>query len=82
MTHDPSASSPPSQPLLKRFLVFAGKFYYPYGGFRDLRSSHDDMQEALEAAREAEHTHVMDERADWWHVVDASTGKIVADSVE
>ena len=59
---------------MKRYLSFAGANYYPEGGWDDFVGSFDTPQEAA-AAGVAE----VDElgMTGWYHVVDATTGKIV-----
>ena len=37
---------------MKEYLLFTGENYYPEGGAHDLYSSHDTLEEALEAGRE------------------------------
>lgn len=54
---------------MKRYLLFAGESYYPFGGWEDFRDSFDSITEATEAAGKL--------GSDWWHVVDSVTGQIV-----
>lgn len=58
--------------MLKRYLLFAGLSYYPKGGWGDFAGSFDTLTEALAIRR----------GADWWHVIDSQTGKIVAGDLE
>lgn len=51
---------------MKRFLVFAGSTYYPMGGWEDLITSYDTLEEALTCSA------LSDE--DWAEVVDLETG--------
>lgn len=67
---------------MKRYLVFAGKSYYPSGGWSDFRSSFDDLESATaEAARlvlEPKHDENAfrdDGRFEWSHCVDLVTGE-------
>ena len=52
---------------MKRYLLFAGDKYYPYGGWEDFKGSFDLETSALVAAA--------NEAADWWQVVDTHTGE-------
>lgn len=56
---------------MKRFHLFVGDNYYPDGGAKDLQGSFDTIGEAVE------HVANMRNGADWWHVLDSSTGEIV-----
>lgn len=60
---------------MKRFLLFGGPTYYAGGGWNDFVSSHDTLEEAVEAADKL-HEQVVNDW-DWWHVVDASLGQTV-----
>lgn len=55
---------------VKRYLLFGGDTYYPFGGWEDFFDSYDTIEEARKHARRKP-------RWDWWHVVDSQTGKIV-----
>lgn len=57
---------------MKRYLLFCGYNFYPYGGFRDFKSSHDTEQEAESEAQKYT-------KLTWYQVVDAESGMIVAD---
>jgi hypothetical protein len=50
---------------MKRFLLFYGSDYYPRGGWDDLASSFDSLQEALE--------YVATKHCDWYQVIDMET---------
>ena len=50
------------------FLVFAGSFYYPSGGW-------DDYQETFETAEEAVR-YAKSLYEDWWHVVELGKGEV------
>ncbi len=52
---------------MRRFLVFGGDFYYPRGGWTDLISQFDTMEEVREYLNVC--------RDDWYHVVDSTTGE-------
>ncbi len=63
------------------FLLFAGYDYYPSGGWRDLHSKHDSLEEAGIAG----HAYIVNESGEdadneyyWFHVVDAESQKVVA----
>lgn len=56
-----------------RYIVFAGEFYYPRGGARDIVSRHDDRGEALSAMRAV----VAPGGPDWSHVLDVVAGEIL-----
>ena len=51
---------------LKRYLLFCGGTYYPYGGWDDFAGSYDSLEQAEKAAYD-----------DWWHIVDSDTGEII-----
>ena len=53
---------------MRRFLLFAGMQYYPFGGWSDFRGAYDTLIEALSAQRSG----------DWWQVVDTESMSIVA----
>lgn len=55
---------------LKRFLLFAGIYYYPSGGWNDFYGSFDTVEEAT-AAYEA---YAKDKMDPWGHIFDAQTG--------
>lgn len=62
----------------KRFLVFAGEYYYPNEGWRDFRGDFDTIEEANhEAARLALDPDSLRGRTilDWSQVVDLETGE-------
>lgn len=52
------------------FLLFAGETYYPLGGWEDYRGVYGSLDLARDAASKLE-------GYDWWHIVDASKGRIV-----
>ena len=58
----------------KRFLVFAGDNYYPNGGWHDFSESFDDMNTAVEFAR-----NVRTGNYDWSHVLDSERQKVIAE---
>ena len=50
-----------------RFLLFAGDRYYASGGFNDLKSSHETLEDAvLHGYR------ITEDVSEWWHVVEVS----------
>lgn len=56
---------------MSNYLLFAGGFYYPSGGWDDFRGSYSTPEEAKEVAESL--TYI-----DWWHVVDSETEEIVS----
>jgi hypothetical protein len=54
---------------MKRFLLFAGDEYYPAGGWEDFIESFSTVNGALAEAATLE--------ADWFHIVDLTTGEMV-----
>lgn len=57
---------------MKRYLLFCGDKYYPYGGWDDFRGAFDTLEEAREAAVPTR-TIYGDPSHDWWHIVDTET---------
>lgn len=53
---------------LKRFALFGGMEYEMVGGWNDLESTHDSLEEAIAAAQKE-----FNERWHWWHIVDLVT---------
>lgn len=53
---------------MKKYLLFAGDYYYPAGGFNDFIGSFDSIDEAKQAYA----------NCDWVHIVDSETEKIIA----
>ena len=62
---------PDAAPAPKRYWLFAGEDYYATGGVHDLTGSFDSVAEA-EASVQAI------DSSEWYHVVDITTGQIVA----
>lgn len=58
--------------MMGRYLVFAGHFYYPSGGWDDFKGSFDSLKDAKKQARDT-----FDKGCDWYHVVDSVTQRIV-----
>ncbi len=54
---------------MKRYLLFAGRMYYPGGGWSDYHGSFDTIAEAMEGLKACE-----EDRHDWAHVVDKTDG--------
>jgi hypothetical protein len=52
---------------VKRYLLFAGKYYYPSGGWDDLEDTSDDLNALHEKAR------AMESSKQWWQIVDTQT---------
>lgn len=59
--------------MTKRYLVFAGDFYYPGGGWDDFKGAHDTLESAQGAAKTA--------GGDWCHIVDTETMAVALESV-
>jgi len=65
---------------MKRFILFCGAEYYPFGGWQDAfddggnLQEYDTLAEVKEAGREFA---LVRECYFWWHVVDLEEGKIV-----
>jgi len=55
---------------LKKFLVFNGDTYYPYGGWDDFRASFDTEREATRYL-------ACQSGYDWAHIIDSETGDII-----
>lgn len=55
---------------MKRYLVFAGMFYYPSGGGNDYVAGFDTIEDAKNA-------YAVD--SDWCHIFDTETERIVAE---
>jgi len=51
---------------MKRFLLFAGDFYYPNGGWDDFKGDFDSVENAKDWLEG-------DGGADWAHVIDTTT---------
>jgi hypothetical protein len=68
---------------MKRWLLFAGATYYPGGGWDDFIASYDTPDEAADegrrclARRRMPHPHE-GPTADWYQIVDATTGDVTA----
>ena len=52
---------------MKRFLLFAGEDYYPWGGWRDFVGSFDTAEEAMAVINQPVHG----ETVEWGHIVDS-----------
>ena len=67
--------------MLKRYLVFGGKHYYPNGGFGDLITFFEDKEEAKnEVASQLRNEKLPEDNDwvwfDWGQVVDIETGNV------
>lgn len=56
---------------MKRFILFAGEYYYPDAGADGVRGDFDSLQEAEVAGHEC----VKGPDADWFNVLDTHTGE-------
>lgn len=63
---------------MDKYLLFAGEYYYPGGGWNDLVNSFPTM-EAVAVAIDGLFNDIF---TDWFHVVDRDTGKIVFISID
>ena len=52
---------------MKRFVLFAGEYYYPLGGMDDCMGKYSTLDEATSTC----------EGYDWAHILDTQTGIIV-----
>jgi len=52
------------------YMLFAGDWYYPCGGMGDFQGNFQTIADAITWAKA---------RFEWWHVVDKSSMKIVAE---
>jgi hypothetical protein len=78
---------------MKRYLVFAGQCFYASGGWNDFLSAHDDLAEAVQAAKVVIGKRLIkgialgdwdcDETfdAEWYQVVDLVEGRVVDTNV-
>jgi hypothetical protein len=65
--------------LVSRYWLFAGDVYYACGGVHDLLATYPTLEEALAAAQAWETERDIGPYS-WWHVIDQTTGQIVAAS--
>jgi len=54
---------------MKRFLLFAGDFYYPSGGMDDFKDSFNILEDAVIFAN--------NEGWDWIHILDIEKGEVI-----
>ena len=67
----------------KRYWLFGGECYYATGGVHDRQGMYDTIADAVaEGKRQqaAEWSGRLHDVYEWWHVVDITTGEIVAGS--
>lgn len=62
-----------------RYLLFAGKDYYPLGGWEDFKGSFSELREAIYAG-ERQDGQPLSPDGYWYHIVDSSTGETVVTS--
>lgn len=55
---------------MKRYLLFVGDNYYPFGGARDLLGDFDTISKCVKSIK------TTDRRVDWWNILDTKTGQI------
>lgn len=66
------------EPAPVNFLLFAGRNYYPAGGYNDLHStatSEDELREIIAENKRLDHYSAG--RFEWWQIVNANTHVIV-----
>ena len=54
---------------MKRYLLFAGDYHYPNGGWSDFVDSFDSVEEAQDHLNHSKDSYLVD----WAHVVDTET---------
>ena len=67
----------------KRYWLFAGDEHYAAGGWHDRRGQYDTIPEAVaEGKRQQESVWSgrLHDVYEWWHIVDVTSGEIVAGS--
>lgn len=57
---------------MKRYLLFAGDYRYPKGGWNDFVDSYDSTEEARASERLSPGP--PREGPDWWEIIDSQTG--------
>ena len=57
---------------MKQYALFAGDEYYARGGWNDFINSFSTQEGAIEETANID--------KEWWHVIDLSTGEIIATS--
>ena len=66
----------------KKYFLFTGDWYYPYGGARDFRGAFLSVQDAELKFAEIENTVIDDEfpfnTHQWYNVLNIETGEIVS----
>ena len=58
---------------MNNYLLFAGDNYYPSGGWEDFIGSFSTQEEAQDVGADK-----IEDEFNWYHVVDLSSGNIVA----
>jgi hypothetical protein len=68
---------------MNRYAIFGGDYYYPNGGWDDLREDFETVEQAQTYVREELVTVIWggDMRDQWWHIIDLNTGLKVAESL-
>jgi len=54
--------------MMNRYLLFAGDFQYPLGGWKDFVKAFATVTEATNAPKDS---------YDWWHLMDGHTGNMI-----
>lgn len=63
----------------KRYLVFAGAFYYPEGGYRDMVGMMSDLEPAKSYGESKAKSLDEYKTGGWWHVLDMVTLTIISE---
>lgn len=59
---------------MKRYLLFIGESFYAGGGWADFRGDFSSVEKAEIVWEKREYP----DSYDWYHIIDAETGKVVA----
>lgn len=60
--------------MVKRYLLFSGAAYFPYGGANDYQGSYGTIEECKIAFNELA---IESDYKDWFNILDTKTSKIV-----
>jgi len=56
---------------VNRFLVFAGDYYYPKGGWKDFKGAFSSYENALKCINKPELG--FEDPYEWWHIIDETS---------
>lgn len=64
---------------MKRYLLFSGSYYYPYGGIRDFKGDFENLQEVQNKVERLykEEKHLVRMGYFWTHVYDSQAKKTI-----